>query len=59
MAHGERSSWLEHVRGRDYWGKLHYLCGRDRESKRISHRIERAYQKRILLKELTDVKKGI
>jgi hypothetical protein len=51
MAHGERASYLEKHLGKEYWGRLHYLQGQDRDSKRISHRLERAFQKRVLLQE--------
>ncbi len=47
MANGQRASLLRHRGGYEYWGRLKYFGGysNHKKDKKLSHRINRAYEK--------------
>ena len=54
MAQGERASLISHRGGYEYWGRLKYYGGysNHKKDKKISHRINRAFEKLIFRKTL-------
>jgi len=45
MAHGERESYIEHRRGAEYWSRRPGPTSMNKNSKKITHKIERARER--------------